>query len=35
MDIAFFFQGLQMGTDTISNILKEFWPDFKRKFMHK
>ena len=27
--------GLQIGTDTISNILKEFWPDFKRKFMHK
>jgi len=24
--------GLQIGVDTISNILKEFWPDLNRKF---
>ena len=23
--------GLQLGTDAISNVLKEFWPDVKRK----
>jgi hypothetical protein len=25
----------QVGTDTISQVLKEFWPDVKRKFFHK
>ena len=23
--------GLQIGTDAISQVLKEFWPDWKRK----
>jgi len=26
--------GLQIGTDSISNVLKEFWPDVKRKLQH-
>jgi len=26
--------GLQVGTDAISNVLKEFWPDVKRKIHH-
>lgn len=25
----------QIGTDAISNVLKEFWPDIKRHFAHK
>lgn len=25
----------QVGTDTISQVLKEFWPDVKQKFLHK
>lgn len=25
----------QIGTDAISNVLKEFWPDMKRKWFHK
>jgi len=25
----------QIGTDAISNVLKEFWPDLKRRFAHK
>jgi len=25
----------QIGTDTLSQVLKEFWPDVKRKFFHK
>lgn len=25
----------QIGTDAISNVLKEFWPDIKRKWWHK
>lgn len=25
----------QIGTDTVSNVLKEFWPDMKRKWFHK
>jgi hypothetical protein len=25
----------QVGTDTISDVLKEFWPDIKRKWLHK
>ncbi len=25
----------QVGTDAISDILKEFWPDVKRRFLHK
>ena len=25
----------QIGTDTFSQILKEFWPDVKRKYFHK
>jgi hypothetical protein len=27
--------GLQIGVDTASNILKEFWPDLERKFRRK
>lgn len=27
--------GTQIGTDAISGVLKEFWPDVKRKFTHK
>jgi hypothetical protein len=27
--------GTQIGTDAISNVLKEFWPDIKRKWLHK
>ena len=27
--------GIQIGVDTASNILKEFWPDFERKFSRK
>jgi hypothetical protein len=27
--------GLQLGTDAISNVLKEFWPDVKRKLHHR
>ena len=27
--------GTQVGTDLISNVLKEFWPDFKRKVLRK
>ena len=27
--------GTQIGTDAISGVLKEFWPDVKRKFLHK
>jgi hypothetical protein len=26
---------LQCGTDALSNVLKEFWPDVKRHFQHK
>jgi hypothetical protein len=25
----------QIGTDTVSQVLKEFWPDVKKKFFHK
>jgi hypothetical protein len=25
----------QVGTDTISDVLKEFWPDIKKKWFHK
>ncbi len=25
----------QIGTDAISNVLKEIWPDVKRKYLHK
>jgi len=25
----------QIGTDSFSNVLKEFWPDFKHKVLHK
>jgi hypothetical protein len=25
----------QIGTDAFSNVLKEFWPDFKRKVLKK
>jgi hypothetical protein len=25
----------QIGTDTISNLMKEFWPDIKRAWLHK
>jgi hypothetical protein len=25
----------QVGTDTISDVLKEFWPDIKKKLVHK
>ena len=27
--------GVQLGTDAASQVLKEFWPDVKRKFFHK
>jgi hypothetical protein len=27
--------GTQIGTDAISNVLKEFWPDIKKKFFHR
>ena len=27
--------GIQIGTDALSNVLKEFWPDIKRKFFNK
>jgi len=27
--------GVQLGVDTLSNILKEFWPDLERKFSRK
>jgi hypothetical protein len=27
--------GLQLGTDAFSNVLKEFWPDIRRKFHHR
>ena len=27
--------GSQLGTDAISNVLKEFWPDVKRKWFHR
>lgn len=27
--------GTQLGVDMAANILKEFWPDLKRKFAHK
>jgi hypothetical protein len=27
--------GLQLGTDAISNVLKEFWPDIKRRFFQR
>lgn len=27
--------GIQIATDSFSNILKEFWPDIKRKMFHK
>jgi hypothetical protein len=27
--------GIQIGTDAISNVLKEFWPDVKRKYFNK
>lgn len=26
---------ISVGTDTVSNIMKEFWPDIKRKYFHK
>ncbi len=25
----------QIGTDSFSNVLKEFWPDFKRKILKR
>ncbi len=27
--------GTQIGTDAISDVMKEFWPDLKRKWLHK
>jgi len=27
--------GTQVGTDAISDVLKEFWPDIKRRWLHK
>jgi hypothetical protein len=27
--------GTQIGTDAISQVLKEFWPDIKRKWLHR
>ena len=26
---------IQVATDAFSNVLKEFWPDWKQKFFHK
>ena len=26
--------GIQLGVDMASNMLKEFWPDLRRKFRH-
>jgi hypothetical protein len=25
----------QVGTDGVSQVMKEFWPDIKRKLFHK
>jgi len=25
----------QVGTDAVSQVLKEFWPDIKRKLFHR
>jgi hypothetical protein len=25
----------QIGSDAIDNVLKEFWPDFKRKWLSR
>ncbi len=27
--------GLQVATDSLSNVIKEFWPDVKRKMFHR
>lgn len=27
--------GTQIGTDAVSDVLKEFWPDIKRKWLHR
>ena len=27
--------GMQIGTDALSNVLKEFWPDIKQRFFQK
>ena len=27
--------GLQLGTDALSNLMKEFWPDVKRRFLQR
>jgi hypothetical protein len=27
--------GVQLGVDAAANVLKEFWPDFERKFSRK
>lgn len=27
--------GIQVGTDAVANVLKEFWPDVKRRFIHR
>jgi hypothetical protein len=27
--------GTQLATDAISQVLKEFWPDIKKKYFHK
>ena len=36
-DVADFMQnwGTQLATDAISQVLKEFWPDIKRKYLHR
>ena len=26
---------MQVGTDAVSQVLKEFWPDIKRRWFHK
>ena len=26
---------MQVGTDAVSQVLKEFWPDIRRKMFHK
>jgi len=27
--------GLQVATDSLSNVIKEFWPDVKHKILHR
>jgi hypothetical protein len=27
--------GMQLATDALSQVLKEFWPDIKRRYLHR